>query len=366
MRWLCFYILVAIQIFPAYPVAQTVREFVDVQATDKYSEPGLFETIFFGSNYRKEWGTFVTTPIFDIKNTNFQIKELGGGNQTISLELTDQQNREWALRSVKKDVRPSSKFANNELMKFIIMEQTSGSYPYAGLTVYELASAAGIPSGKQDLYYIPDDSSFGKYRRVMANDLFILVNRQPQKTKGIKTDELMQKLNSSANCYVDSKEYLKARLVDWLVADWDRHSDQWRWAGEKTNSGIVYTVVPRDRDQALYKSNGLLAMIAGFSFMPYINKFNRHASGIKGLSKKAWTLDRQFLSSLNKKEWESAIKEFQKNISDSVIVRSVKKQPPEIFAISGKKMIKKLIARRNGLLKHVMKYYSFLKNYNKD
>lgn len=54
------------------------------------------------------------------------------------------------------------------------------------------------------------------------------------------------------------------------------------------------------------------------------------------------------------------IKQFQNNVTDSVIEAAIKKQPKEIFAIRGNELIGKLISRRDGLLKHAMKYYSLL------
>jgi hypothetical protein len=66
------------------------------------------------------------------------------------------------------------------------------------------------------------------------------------------------------------------------------------------------------------------------------------------------------LTELKKEDWEMTIKEFQNNIQDSVIESAIKKQPPEIFAIRGNELINKLKSRRDGLLKHGMKYYSFL------
>jgi hypothetical protein len=43
-----------------------------------------------------------------------------------------------------------------------------------------------------------------------------------------------------------------------------------------------------------------------------------------------------------------------------VIESAIKKQPEEIYAIRGQKIINKLKSRRDGLLKNAMKYYSFL------
>jgi type II secretory ATPase GspE/PulE/Tfp pilus assembly ATPase PilB-like protein len=80
------------------------------------------------------------------------------------------------------------------------------------------------------------------------------------------------------------------------------------------------------------------------------------------LSKKTRALDKQFTNQLKKEDWESIIKEFQKNMTDSLIESAIKKQPPEIFAIRGEELVSKIRSRRDGLLKHVMKYYYFLRD----
>src|SRR5215207_2976464 len=71
---------------------------ITVPASKKYSSPSILGEIFSGSNYRREWETPVTMPVFDIKQTNFGIVKMGGGQQTISLGLIDDKNRGWTLR----------------------------------------------------------------------------------------------------------------------------------------------------------------------------------------------------------------------------------------------------------------------------
>ena len=360
MRWIFILILAMLKIWQHRPLPQPHDGSITIPASEKYDSPSLLEKIFIGSNYRSEWGTPATMPVFDISKTNFRIVKIGGGQQTTSLELVDDNDREWVLRSVDKNVEPEGKFTQKKFVKAIIQDHVSGAYPYAGLSVPGIAQAAGVSGGEQRLYFVPDDSAFGQYRSAVANKIFILVNNQPQLQKGITTGEMLEKLKSDKQYYVDPKEYLKARLVDWLVADWDRHNDQWRWIQKRTDSGIAFYVVPRDRDQAFYRSNGLLVKCVALFSMPHINKFNKNGRGIKELSKKTKELDKQFTSALKKEDWETIIKEFQRNISDSVIESAIKKQPPEIFAIRGNELIEKLKLRRDGLLKHVMKYYDFL------
>ncbi|MDB5198525.1 MAG: hypothetical protein JWO92_488 [Chitinophagaceae bacterium] len=357
MRWIFIILLLTARIFPPDTIPHSHNGFITVPASKKYISPSILGEIFTGSNYRREWETPVTMPVFNIKKTNYKIVKMGGGLQTISLDMVDDKNREWTLRSIDKNVLSLKRYQQNIFVQSVIQDGISGSYPYAELSVPDIAHAAGVPAGEQYLYFVPDDSAFGEYRSLMANKVFILINTQPQPEKAITTTMMLEKLKQDKQCYVDEKEYLKARLVDWLVADWDRHIDQFRWIEKRTDSGVAFFVVPRDHDQAFFRSNGLLVKVVG---RPHLNKFNSSGSGIEALSEKTRDLDKRFTAQLQKEDWEMIIKQFQHNVTDSVIEVAIKKQPREIFAISGNDMIGKLISRRDGLLKHVMEYYSFL------
>jgi hypothetical protein len=340
--------------------SQPTPGYITVQASEKYSSASGLKRIVLGSNYRQEWRTPVTMPVFDIRKTNLKIVDMGGGQQTTSLELIDEQGREWSLRSVDKEVRPPKNLLNNTFAKGVIQDQVSASYPYAGLSIPIISNAAGVPAGEQQLYYVKYDSILGHHNAKMANKVFVLVNNQPQKEKNISTEEMIEKLRNDKNHYVDQEQYLKARLVDWLIADWDRHGGQWRWAEKKIGTRIAFHAVPRDRDQAFFRSNGLLVKLIAFFFMPQLNRFIKNPKGIKGLSKKTRRSDKMFTDQLTKEDWERIIREFQNNISNKVIEDAIKRQPPEIFAIRGKRLIEKLQSRRDGLYDHVMEYYLYL------
>ncbi len=52
-----------------------------------------------------------------------------------------------------------------------------------------------------------------------------------QDAENIKsTFKLFHRLEEKRSERVDSKSFLKARLVDIFLGDWDRHTDQWKWA----------------------------------------------------------------------------------------------------------------------------------------
>jgi hypothetical protein len=160
--------------------------------------------------------------------------------------------------------------------------------------------------------------------------------------------------------HVDQQAFLKARLLDFLIADWDRHFDQWRFAEQDTGKGKYYYPVPRDRDQAFSYSDGFLAKMASFNLLPFLQGFRSNIPDINWLAYWARDLDRTFLNNLDSSIWRKTVNAFVESLPDKVIDDAVRRMPPEIYAISGPLIADKLKSRRNLLRKEVMNYYKFL------
>jgi hypothetical protein len=156
------------------------------------------------------------------------------------------------------------------------------------------------------------------------------------------------------------KEVLISRLLDILVSDWDRHFDQWKWGVQDTGKGKLYYPIPKDRDQAFFKSDGLLVAWISRKRLPFLKGLQYDIPDVTRLSVVAKDFDRVFLNDIDKKEWDSVTTVFRQQIPDTAIINAVKQMPPEIFAINGQKTIDKLISRRNELQKQSLKYYDFL------
>jgi hypothetical protein len=152
------------------------------------------------------------------------------------------------------------------------------------------------------------------------------------------------------------KQVLTARLIDMLVADWDRHADQWRW-GRKDSAGLQwYYSIPRDRDQAFFQSKGLLVKFGPRHFVG----FDDDNLKLEKLNNKTWEFDHLFLNELNESDWKEAIITLQQQITDSVIYRAVQQLPYAVYKLSANEIAEKLKSRRQHLLKAGMDYYKFL------
>jgi Omp85 superfamily domain/Calcineurin-like phosphoesterase len=320
---------------------------------------------FMGQNYRPEWSTPVNMKVFNINKEKggMKIIGMGGGKQTKSLRLIDKKGKEWVLRSLNKD--PSKAIPEGFQGSFaedLVAELSSASHPYSALTFPALAKPLNIAVPQPELFFVPDDPALSYYRPLFANNVCMLEERHAtadgSDTK--TTAKMFTKMLDENDHLPDQPMVLRARLLDILTGDFDRHFDQWRWGTVDTGKGKTYYPIPRDRDQALFYSDGAVLKAISGRAMPFLKGLRYNIPKVNWLGYSARDFDRLFLTDLGKSEWEKIVADFQQKVSDSVIRSAVKKLPPEIFAIDGETIIKKLISRRNLLPDEAMKYYKFI------
>ena len=259
-----------------------------ISASDKYKKYSGFKKTFLGKNYRELWGTPIKLKVFNINQEQggFKIVSLGGGKQTKSLKLEDKNGKEWSLRTIDKD--PEKALPANlrgTLAQDIVQDMISASHPYAPLVVPTLAKAAGVLSMQPKFFFVPDDPSFGPYQKIFANSVVMLVDKEPTPdgSNAISTNKVLNKLYEDNDHRVDQPLVLKARLLDMLIGDFDRHADQWRWGVADTGKGKLYYPVPRDRDQAFFNSDGLLVDFLSHEKMRFLQGFKKDITDINGV-----------------------------------------------------------------------------------
>lgn len=348
---------------PGWPAP--AKDSVIKPASTRYSNISFIKRLFLGKNYRKEWATPVKMPVFDVKTINggFTVGELGGGQQTKSLRLKDKNGVEWVLRSVDKQVdKAVQPHLRKTFVKKLVQDMVSASHPYAPLTIPVLAKAANVVAPSPTLYFVPEDPNLGEHYKVFANTVCMLEQREPtpDQSETENSDDVLKELMKENDHLVMQEQVLRARLLDMLVADWDRHIDQWRWGVVDSGDTKHYYVIPRDRDFAYFDSHGLFVRFMTWVAVPHMRGFTDESNKLKKLNKKTWFFDHNFLNELDSESWQRITTEFQKSMTDEVISQAVRRIPPEVYAISGSTIESKLKSRRDGLLKNVMKYYKTL------
>jgi Calcineurin-like phosphoesterase len=341
------------------------KDFVAAPASNAYDSASKSRKAFAGNNYRKEWSTPVKLKVFNINKEKggLKIVSMGGGKQTKSLELVDSKGKKWALRTIDKD--PEKALPANLRGSFaqdIVQDMISAAHPYSPMAIPVLSNAAGVAHATPEYFYVPNDPAFGFYRPLFANKVCMLEAKDASwdgsDTKS--TSSIINKIVDDNDNYVDQQAVLKARLLDILISDWDRHFGQWKWGEKDTGHATLYYPIPKDRDQAFFYSDGLLVKYLSRRRIPYIKGLRLSIPKVNELSFTARNFDRLFMNSLGETEWRSTITTFNNAVTNNVITDAVKKMPPEVYGFNGKIITDKLIARRNLLMKEGMKYYRFL------
>jgi Omp85 superfamily domain/Calcineurin-like phosphoesterase len=341
------------------------KDTITIPASKSFPEVSGLKKFFMGQNYRPEWSTPVNMKVFKINQEKggFTILSLGGGNQTKSLRLRDKNGKEWVLRSVNKNPTKAVPEAfRGTVAEDLVAEMNSASNPYAALAIPTLARSLNLVAPQPELFFVPDDPAFGYYRKLFANNICMLEERQPSLdgTETKTTSKLFNKMLEENDHRPDQPLVLQARLLDIVLGDFDRHFDQWRWGTIDTGKGKIYYPIPRDRDQAFFYSDGMMLKMVSGRAMPFLKGFRSTIPKINWLGYSARDFDRIFLTGLDAIDWKKTITYLQQHLTDSVIENAVHQMPGEVFGISGDKIIKKMVSRRELLTTEALKYYRFI------
>lgn len=349
------------------------REPVTVAAGSEYASR-RFKEKWFGKHYRDSWTIPVKVPYLDMDTTfgGLVIAGKGGGRQTTSLKLVAGNGKEYVFRSVDKDpFRALAYELRGTVVSQVLKDQTSTQQPYGAMAVAPLLDKIGILHATPELFVLPKDNKLGAFKEQYGN-LFGMLEERPtdkiEKTKifaGAKDIEksfkLFNKLYHDHDNRIDKSEFARARMFDLWIGDWSKHEDNWKWAGYKTADGELYRPIPRDRDHAFSRWDGIIPWLADREWgMPNGENFAERIHGLRSLMWQARHLDRFVGSELSKADWLNAAKEIQDAITEQDIIAAVHNMPAEIYKKDGREIERKLNARIGDLQKYAAEYYALL------
>lgn len=323
----------------------------------------------FGAHYRDQWATPVTVPYLDMGRFagGLQPTGLGGGMQTISLRMLGGDGHEYVLRSIDKDPSKSvPPHLRNSFARDFVQDQISALHPFGPYLIPTLSEAAGVYHTNPRFVYVPDDIRLGPYRDRFAGQTMMIEERpdddmsdSPQFGRSkdvVSSRKMMRKVYGDNDHRVDTRMFARARLLDMLMSDWDRHAGQWRWAKFKLDDGTLYRPVPRDRDFAFWKLDGLLPTLSKWVVHKYVD-FEEGFGRLDGLTENGRALDRWLISELSEDDWVEIADSVRAAITDDVIEQAFEAWPPEIKEMDAAAFRKRLRVRRDKLTELARDYY---------
>ncbi|WP_372918877.1 metallophosphatase [Salegentibacter sp.] len=342
-----------------------------------------------GDHYRDIYAKKVEVPVLFIDSlpgNPVAISE-GGGKQSRSLRLRDDNENEFTLREIRKSAlrfiqaniagHYIQDFMQNTVAERIVQDFYTTAHPYAPFALNSIMEDLDLYHANPKLYYVPKQKNLGIFNEDYGNKLYMLEEHVGDHNKEfedfgnaddiLSTSDLLLELRETKNIYVHEPTYIRARLTDMLIGDWDRHEDQWRWAEFKENDSVkMYKPIPRDRDQAFSKYDGFMVRLLKFGFpeMRAFQTFESNIPDIKWFNKAAYPLDKAFIRNAKWPEWKEQVEYILQSLSDEKIETAFAALPEDTRDESIDKIKQSLKARRDNMEDIAKRYYDFLNQYD--
>lgn len=378
------------EILTTFPTKDTFSNTkkASIYTNDATDKSGFYKGLW-GNHYRKYYSKLVDAPVVFLDTLMGGLTPIkrGGGQQSKSLRLEDSSGTQFVMRALKKstikflqanafqDVYIGNALDGSVVDKFLADFYTT-SHPYTPFAIGGLADAVEVSHTNPVLYYIPKQQTLGVYNDEFGNELYMIEEHvgdtqigaesfgNPKKI--LSTADVLQEINKSGKSVVDEPSYIRARLFDMLLGDWDRHEDQWRWALFENEDGTEYCKpIPRDRDQAFSKYDGSLIAILT-RIVPGLRKMQTYDEDLrsaKWFATSPYHLDLTLINSSDWDEWEKQTKYIQKNLTDEIIEKAFEAIPEEIRGETIEDIKMKLKGRRGNLMKISKEYYDYLNKF---
>ncbi|NJB37711.1 ShlB/FhaC/HecB family hemolysin secretion/activation protein [Croceivirga sp. JEA036] len=357
-----------------------------------YKKLGLYKFLW-GDRYRNYFGEQVKAPVayLDTLYGGLSVVKEGGGHQSFSLRLEDKDGKQYNMRSLKKSAMkylrfqlPGVSFNEEDYLdtfpEEVVTDFFTSAHPYMQLAINPLARKVGINHSDTKLYYIPKQEILEEHNETFGDELYFIERRPSDEQlhyKGYRrtiteagrikdfesTTDMLELIASDEDYTIDQRNYIRARLFDMLIGDWDRHQDQWRWVEYEKEDGTVELMpVPRDRDNAFPKFDGFALKLIKL-FAPNSRRFQSYDANfqsVKWLNVGGNKLDRALLNEYDVAIWKEEAQYIIDNLSDATIDKAFTNLPIEVQDNTVERIKTQLKLRRGQLQKAAEDYAKYL------
>lgn len=359
-----------------------------ISTKEETSKSGVYKA-FLGKHYRNLFSKEIVAPTVDLDTLFGGLTPVrrGGGNQSRSLRLVDKDGREYVMRALKKSATQYLQAVlfkdnyikhdlENTTASNVLQDAFTSAYPYAPFTIGTLSDAVGLYHTNPILYYVPKQKALKHYNEDYGDELYMIEERAASgredvasfghASKIISTDDLLKKLRKDEKYQIDERMYIRARLFDMLIGDWDRHEDQWRWAEKIQEDGThLYIPVPRDRDQAFSKYDGILLGISR-KLLPssgLLQVYSEDLKSPKWMNIEPYPLDVALLDHLELDDWLQEATYLQKHLNQKIFEEAFQHVPKEMDHETIQNIQHKFLERKKKMQDIAKNYFKVVSKY---
>ena len=351
---------------------------------DQVEKTGFYKTIW-GQHYRDVYGTEINakTVLLDTLYGGLEVVRAGGGHQTRTLRLQDKDGKPYNMRALKKsavqflqtvivkDKQVEDDFKNT-IPEELILDFYTAAHPYGAFTIPKLAEAANVFHTNPKLYYVPKQKALGKFNEEYGDELY-MIEEKPDKSfekdfyaevdNVESTEDLFEKLQRNGKYNLEEKEYIRARIFDMLIGDWDRHQSQWRFAQyDHADGTTTFKPIPKDRDQVYSNFDGGIFDVVRsiFNTSRQFQVYGPELKHTEWFNSAGIKMDRALIQNYGREAWIEEAEFIQKQITEEVIEAAFLDLPKEVQDKTAMEIKENLKGRNKNIVKIAEEYYDYL------
>jgi len=335
-----------------------------------------FYNFLWGEHYRDLYTTPIAVQPANLNNLYGGLKVERQIPEEFALLLRNNQDQDYLLKIVGgystflqsgffRDVYNHREFKKTYLDEFIKDAYTI-THPYSFILADRMADRLALSSFDPKIYYLPQNSvndtiSDGTRiddRMVSIYDLKAYADNPVI----IQTDTLLTKIKEDKTIKIDEEVYIRERLFDMLVGDWNKGNENWRWQ-EQTREDSVVTLSPVivDRQSAFTKVDGFFFKgILGMFGLKSVTNYDYRYGELKKVNGMSYSLDVALAGQADRQMWLEQAKYIKQNLTNEVIDEIFQLLPDEIKGEYADNIKSKLKMRRDNLEVIASHYYDIL------
>jgi hypothetical protein len=304
---------------------------------------GGFYKYFLGSNYRPIWQQKVRIECFNLEKEKFTVEKIDGSLRSPDFLIKDRLGNLYKLRPLKKEVR-LPEILRETIVEKVLLDQQSALNPLGFMLIDSLSREVGLPTENPRLVYIDvRQAAFSSWKDVKFQSGFYQMIRQPYsltkdpewRQKGVievlSNQEMVHKLENESRYKIDHEAYLKVRLFDMLIGDWDRQKDQWYWMVIPDGKYNILKPFPVDRDAAFYHADGVVSWWRRRKWINYkLQDYARNLKHPNPMMIQSYSMDHRYTANLSLDQWNKVVEELQSELTSEKMEIAIAKLPIKI------------------------------------
>ncbi|RDK87170.1 hypothetical protein [Marinirhabdus gelatinilytica] len=371
--------------------SQTVQ--VPIVSEEEKLEKSGFYKFMWGDRFRKYYGIPVTATNADLTKYRggLTVKEAGGGHQTYSAKLKDENGAEYAIRGLEKDAFKFLKFKvkgitfepeeyRGTFAETVVYDFFTTTHPFMQLVLDPMAKEINVNHANIELAYVPKQPNLDDLGEKYGDALYWIEERPDDGQEDFEgynranpgggtvvtfesATDVLEKLREDEKYSVDQKIWIRSRLFDMLIGDWDRHQDQWRFAEYEIDDDTTrFIPIPRDRDAAFSKFDGVMLTIVKMVVPDtrFWQSYKDDIRDIKWYNGEGNNLDRTFMTKFGTDAWIEQARYIQQHLSEAEIDAAWENLPPEVQDETSERLKSDLKSRLGKLDQYAKEYGNYL------